>query len=323
MVRAGEDVTFVDVVPEHVAKIRTTGLEIQAFNETFRVTAPAVTPDELKGPLECVLLATKAHHTMAALEQIKPLLAPDGFVVLLQNGLNQDEAGAFLGRERTVCAFINFSADYLEPGVIFYGGPGAFWVGEIDAGPVPPRVEQVVQRLRAWGDVHATDNIWGFLWGKEAYGAMLDATALTNEPGRVAIDQARGLMVGLACEVLAVCEGLGVKAEGFDCFEPEYYYPVEGRDEAQLQASLDRLVARRRMDKKTHTGTWRDLAIRKRKTQIDADMGPVLDAAARLGIQVPLLHGLVDMIHEIEDGKREICWENLAELAARKAPTLR
>ena len=44
--RAGHDVTFVDVVPEHVAAIRdpSQGLRITGPVEEFGVTAPAFTP---------------------------------------------------------------------------------------------------------------------------------------------------------------------------------------------------------------------------------------------------------------------------------------
>ena len=86
-----------------------------------------------------------------------------------------------VGAERTVGAFVNFGADYLEPGVIHYGGRGAVVVGEID-GRITPRVDgdsRRVARLRRRAIV--TPNIWGYLWGKEAYGAMLFATALTND----------------------------------------------------------------------------------------------------------------------------------------------
>ena len=41
----------------------------------------------------------------------------------LQNGLNEETIAKIVGTERTVGAHINWSADYLEPGVIHYGGP--------------------------------------------------------------------------------------------------------------------------------------------------------------------------------------------------------
>ena len=62
--RAGHDITFVDVVPEHVAAIRDGGLRITGPVEQFVVTAPAFTADELAGTWQRIFLAVKAQHTV-------------------------------------------------------------------------------------------------------------------------------------------------------------------------------------------------------------------------------------------------------------------
>src|SRR4029453_359316 len=105
--------------------------------------------------------------------------------------------------ERTIGAFVNFSADYLEPGLIHFGGRGTFVIGELD-GSLTPRLRALQSALGHWGDVQLTDNIWGYLWGKQAYGAMLFATALTNDSMADAIDAHRAVMLELAREVLRV-----------------------------------------------------------------------------------------------------------------------
>ena len=315
MVRGGEDVLFVDRDAEHVRAMRERGLTIRGFADTFTVPARAATPDELPAlldrPLERVILAVKAPATEGAVESFADLLAPDGCVVSLQNGLNEVAIARRVGERRTVGAFINFSADYLEPGVIQFGGPGAFYIGELD-GTLTPRLEELRRALGHWGDVRITDNIWGFLWGKQAYGAMLFATALTNETMADGIDRHRPVMVALAREVLAVAAALGVRPLGFDGFEPEV---VGARDQAAVDASLDRLIAVRRQDQKVRTGVWRDLAVRKRRTEVDAHFVPILEEAKRLGIEAPLLARMVEMIHDIEEGRRPLATENLLELA--------
>ena len=317
MARGGEDVLFVDRDAEHVRAIHERGLTIRGYDKSFTVQAPAVTPEGLRdaagGRLETVLLAVKAPATEGAVAQLADLLAPDGCVVSLQNGLNELEIARQVGERRTVGAFVNFSADYLEPGLIHFGGPGAFYVGELD-GSTTPRLEALRDALGHWGGgpVRTTDNIWGFLWGKQAYGAMLFATALTNESMADGIDGHRPLMVALAREVLAVADAKDVHPLGFDGFEPEV---VGSGDEAAVNASLDRLVELRRQDQKTHSGVWRDLAVRKRRTEVDAHFRPIVAEAERLGQRTALLTRMVEMIHEIEDGRRPLATENLDELA--------
>jgi 2-dehydropantoate 2-reductase len=216
-----------------------------------------------------------------------------------------------IGERRTVGAFVNFSADYLEPGLIHFAGRGTFVIGELN-GALTPRLESLRSALGHWGEVRTTDNIWGYLWGKQAYGAMLFATALTNDSMADAIDQHREVVVDLAREVLGVAAGLHVKPLGFDGFEPE---SISSSDAAVVGASLDRLIAIRRTDEKTHSGVWRDLAVRKRRTEVDAHFLPIVERASQVGVDVPLLQRMIAMIHDIEDGRREFAGANLDELA--------
>lgn len=318
MVRGGVDVLFVDADEAHVAAINGSGLTIQGYADTFTVPAKAVTPEGMPDELDAVLLAVKAPATERVMQEVGPRLAGNGFVVSIQNGLNELVIGKEVGRERTIGCFINFSADYLEPGLVHFAGPGAFWLGELN-GEITSRLQQLQRDLSHWGggEVRTTDNIWGFLWGKMAYGAMLFATALTNESMAEAIAQYRLLMVGLAREVLTVAAKEDVQPLGFDGFEPEILHNSKG---AGVDESLERLIEIRRRDQKTHSGVWRDLAVRKRKTEVDAMYGPILKLARNHGVDTPLLERMVSMIHEVEDGRRKLARENLDELERASTP---
>src|SRR5690242_13379347 len=161
LARAGHDVTFVDVVPEHVAAIDRDGLRITGPLAELCVRSAAFTPATLRGEWQTIMLATKAHHTSDATRALLPHLSSDGCVISAQNGLNELEIAEIVGTERTVGAFVNFGADYLEPGLIHYGGRGAVVVGEID-GTLSPRATAIRD---AWRDFDsnaiATENIWG------------------------------------------------------------------------------------------------------------------------------------------------------------------
>src|SRR5579863_9043438 len=213
LVRAGHDVLFVDRAGEHVTAMARDGLSITGPVATFKVKAAAITPEQVKGPLGMVLLCVKAQDTEGAARAIAPHLAPDGFIVSVQNGLNELVIAEIVGKPRTVGAFVNFGADYVEPGVIQYGGRGAVVVGEID-GRITPRAE-TLHRLFLQFDDRAvlTSNIWGYLWAKLAYGAMLFATALTNASMAdcLASTAHRALFVALPREVMRVAAAARVK----------------------------------------------------------------------------------------------------------------
>ncbi len=192
---------FCDADPDHVAAINANGLRIEGPVESFSVEARAVTPEELPDGLGAVLLAVKSQHTESALGTVAPRLAANGFVVSLQNGVNERAIAALLGPERTVGAFVNFGADYLGPGRIFLGGRGALYVGELDG----RRTNRLERLLRDLPDAKETANIIGFLWAKEAYGAMLFATAVSDLSiaDALAEPRYRPVYVQLAREVLA------------------------------------------------------------------------------------------------------------------------
>ena len=316
LARAGHDVTMVDNVDEHVAAIDRDGIRITGPIAEFTQRVPAFTPATLAGEWNTIMLATKAHHTEAATRALLPHLSAAGCVISVQNGLNELTIAEIVGAERTVGAFVNFGADYMEPGVILHGSRAAVVVGEID-GRITPRVIAIRDAWRDFDDrAIVTPNIWGYLWGKEAYGAMLFATALTNESiaDALAMPAYRHLYVALAREILAVAKARGVTPEAFDGFDPAAYLPEASHGAAAR--SLDDLVAHNRRSAKTHSGIWRDLAVRKRATEVDAQLGIVATLGQQGGVATPLTGRLVELIHDIEKGARPQSMATLDALAA-------
>lgn len=317
LVRAGHDVTFVDIVEEHVRAIADAGrgLAITGPVAALSVTAPAFLPGEVRGVWRKVFLCVKAHHTEAATRALLPHLAADGYVLSLQNGLCETVIEPIVGRERTMGAFVNFGADWMGPGEVMYGNRGAVVLGELD-GRITGRLESLHRLMLDFDDrAIMTDNIWGYLWGKLAYGAMLFAQALGQDSiaGSLANPALYPLWVGLGREVMAVADAEGVRAEGFNGFDPDAF----GRNgtAAAAQASIDAMVAFNRTSTKTHSGVWRDLAVRKRRTEVDVQIAPISAIGARHGLATPLIDRLVAMIHEIEQGRRPMTDANLVELA--------
>src|SRR4051812_8487199 len=147
LARAGGDVTLVDTVVEHVDAIARDGLRLTGPIDEFTVRVPAFTPQMLNGTWDEIILATKAHHTEPAVRALVPHLTPGGCVVSAQNGLNELLIAQVVGAARTVGAFVNFGADYLEPGVIHYAGHGAVVIGEID-GRITPRATAICDAWR-------------------------------------------------------------------------------------------------------------------------------------------------------------------------------
>jgi 2-dehydropantoate 2-reductase len=305
LARAGHEVLFVDVVPEHVAAIAAGRLAVEGPVAAFTTGGAAATPDRMRGRHKLILLAVKAHHTETATRALAPFLAEDGAVVSCQNGLNELVIAEIVGRNRTIGAFVNFGADYLKPGRILYGGRGAVVVGELD-GARTPRIEALHALLQVFEpDAVLSDNVFGYLWGKAAYGGILKASALTNDSiaDFIADPARKPLILALVREILRVAAAEAVTPIGFDGFDPHAF---AGTDDAAIADTMARMVAYNRRSAKSHSGVWRDLAVRKRPTDVAAQLAPVRAAARRHGIPTPMADKLVALIGAIEAGQRPI-----------------
>ncbi len=306
--RAGLPVLMVDIVREHVEACRTTGVQISGPVEQFRQVVPAVTPEALQGEYETIVLAVKAQATESALAMLKPHLAPGGYVLSAQNGLNELAIARSVGAERTMGCFVNFGADWLGPGEILFGNRAAVVVGEID-GSIRARTRQMYTDLLLFEpDAVLTDNIWGYLWGKLAYGAMLFATALTKDSMSANFADPRRFDVfdQLAREVMAVAAVRGVVPVGFNGFDPACFAP--GAADAGARASIAALAEFNRHTAKTHSGIYRDLAVRMRKTEVDPQIGVIAELGRESGIPTPAITALVALIHDVEDGRRPMAF---------------
>ena len=306
LARAGVPVLLVDVVKDHVEACRTTGLQIEGKIENFTQRLPAATPGELKGSYSRILLAVKAQATEDAVRALLPHLKPEGFIVSVQNGLNEKTIAALAGPARTLGCFVNFGADWLGPGRVLYGGRGEVYVGEIDG-----TVRERTRELHGWfkhfePDAVLTDNIWGVLWAKLAYAAMLFATSINNDgmTGNFGDPSREVVFVRLGQEVLDVARAAGITPLAFSSFDFAAY--ERGAPAGSARRALDHLAERRRNAGKTHSGFWRDLAVRKRKTELDPLFDPVIAEARRHGIATPALDLLIELVHDIEAGRREL-----------------
>ena len=304
LARARHDVTFVDRAEDHVAAINRAGLRIEGPLAQFVSKVPAFLPEDLVGEFAHVVLAVKAQDTAEATQALSPHLSRDGYVVSAQNGLNELVIKTIVGDSRTMGCFVNFGADYLEPGLIQYAGRGAVVLGEID-GRVTPRIGELHRALRDFDDgAIVTTNIWGYLWGKLAYGAQLFATALTNDSiaDALADPRYRDVYVEVAREVMRVARARHITPEGFNGFDPHAFAPDAERGVAER--SLDEMVAFNRRSAKTHSGIWRDIAVRKRRTETDAQLGLIVTLGTEAGVATPLVSRLIELMHEVEGGKR-------------------
>ena len=303
---AGHEVSVVARGP-HLAAIRGRGLTlIEADAE--RTIAPAAATDDLRelGAHDIVLLALKAHQITPVAADLAGLLAPEGVLVTLQNGIPwwyfQKLGGEFAGRvvetvdpggtlartidpDRLIGCIAYPAAIIAEPGVIRHVEGNRFPLGELD-GSDTPRVQRVSEtftgagfKARILDDVRS--EIWLKLWGNLTFNPISAMTHATL----VDICQfplSRELAVALMTEAQAVGERLG----------------------AHFRVPLERRINGAEAVGRHKTSMLQDVEAGK-PLEIDGMLGAVVELADATGIPVPALRTLYACVSLLDRTIRE------------------
>ena len=311
----GHDVLLVDTVAEHVAAMNDCGLRISGIRGDRVFKVRACSPAELNAPLGFVILAVKAQATRAALGPLVPLLATDGFVVSMQNGICEEEIAELVSPERTLGCLVHYAADYQEPGHVQLASEHEIYFGELD-GRLTPRLRLVTETLSALMPALPTDNIWGWKWTKMCFVSLYFAGALLDIPFYETVQRRefRPTFAAVVTEAVRVAHGLGhTRLERYHTFEPALF--ADGYT-PEAEAVLESIAKPNPKSLKVFTGMQRDLMVRKRKTEVDETVGMVVSKARALGLAVPLHEEIWRQIKQIEQGDRAMDWRNVEKLAS-------
>ena len=101
--------------------------------------------------------------------------------------------------------------------------------------------------------------------------------------------------------MLSVAKAQDIRLKSFNGFEPSAFLPGGNLEDANR--SLDALVEFNRHSAKTHSGIWRDLAVRKRRTEI-GEYEQIMLKGEQMGVAMPVTKRLVELIRDIEEGRR-------------------
>jgi len=127
------------------------------------------------------------------------------------------------------------------------------------------------------------------------------------------------MLVALVAEGIAVADAAGIDLEAFDEFDPASYWAAVRGDAGARAHAMAIVAAHYRENTKTKTGIWRDLAVRRRKTEVGALLGATVAKANGLGLSMPLTTRLIAMIEDLETGRRVMSWANVDELVRAMA----
>ena len=321
LARDGHDVTLIDMWPDHVEQMRTSGLQLTGLTEpeNFSVKPTAMHITELQSvsksaPFDVALLSVKSYDTDWAAMMIAQYLAPDGFVVSLQNGINEERIAAVVGWGKTVgCIASRIAVELTAPGqirrLVALGGEAhtVFRIGEAH-GRETPRVRRLADMLARIDSAKVTDNLWGERWTKLGINCMRNPVAAATGRGGNDNDNdpvTRRLAIHLAGEAVGIGEAQGYQLGKMYGMEPEQLRAAHEGDGAAIEACEARLIE----GTKTRSGEQRPSMgqdmMKGRRTEIDYLNGLVVAKATELGLSAPYNAGIADVVRRIERGEIE------------------
>jgi 2-dehydropantoate 2-reductase len=309
---AGETIALAAGSDRAAGAIRAGGLRVRG-----ETTAPApallgATLPVQAAPYDLMLLCTRTDASDAALAAAAPLLAADGALVCVQNGLPEERAAARLGAGRTLGAVIGWSASSDAYGDYVVTGGGKFILGAMDG--AMDKLEGARAVLARAFPVRVTPNLAGARWTKLAFNCALSTLCAVSglDFGHLAARlDARRLALRIVGEAVAVAQARCVHLEKVVGLDPRWFRP--GAIPAAIQHALIWLAASRRP--RQRSGMLQRLLAGRPAGQVDDLNGAVAEAAQKAGLPAPLNARLRDLVHAIERGEERLGPHQLERLS--------
>ncbi|MBF9059999.1 2-dehydropantoate 2-reductase [Rhodobacterales bacterium HKCCSP123] len=319
---AGLDVTFIDQWPAHVEAMRANGLTVNLPERQIHTRVKALhlcEIAEIREPFDVVFMVVKAYDTRWAAEMIKPVLAEDGFVVGLQNGMTHEDIADIVGAHRTIGAVIQIASNMWEPGVTNRQNDtdeSWFALGALD----PERqhlVEYVADLLRHSGTVEVVDDIRSAKWMKLVVNAaeLVPSAIVDTELREAAQDPAY-----LEAMRLAGYEAMSAAlADGATIMPIIGMPPTMSNDPDRYVDQIFEKVLTTFSRDDTLTTSLQDWR-KGRRAEVAEVNGIVVEVLKKQGRAAPMNELVVQMALDIEAGRHEAGRHNAEKLiAAHKA----
>ena len=310
--KAGVSIELINRNKAHVAALKSKGAQVVG---TMQFTQPVVayTPDEMSGTYDILFLMNKQQHNHEVVQMLKNYLAPDGVLVTFQNGLPEMQIAEILGEERVLGCTVAWGATLKEPGVCeLTSSPDAlsYSLGSISRNR-SKHFDKVKELLELMGKVDIEENFLGTRWSKllinAAFSGMSAVLGCTFGEAAGPRDSRR-IVQALIKECIDVCKAGGIRIE-----------PVQGKDIVKLldyNHALKRafsffiipIAIRKHANLKA--SMLQDLE-KGKLTEVDAINGAVSDYGRKVGCPTPMNDRVVEIIHNIEKGKLQPCFDNL------------
>ena len=298
----------------HVDALNANGAHVTGTVE-MHVPVNAITPDQMEGEYDVILLLTKQLHNREVVTFLSDHLAADGVIVTLQNGLPEPGIAEIVGKSHTMGCTVEWGATMSAPGeCTLTSDPDSlsFHMGRME-GITDAQFARVKSLLELMCPVYEEPNLLGARWSKLLINATFSGlgTVIGGTFGDVSAS-ADACRVAIRCIKECIDTGRAAGAT---------FAPVQGKDITKLfyyKSAFKRTLATLLIPiaMKKHRAIEPSMLqdIKKGKPcEIDAINGIVCEQGRKYGVPTPINDRIVQIVKECESGKRKPAPANLRE----------
>lgn len=308
----GGQIDLINRNKAHVAALKEHGARITGTVDMV-VPVTALTPDEMVGEYDIILLLTKQLLNREVVTFLKGHLAEDGVIVTLQNGLPEPGIAEIVGEARTMGCVVEWGATLSAPGVCTLTSDPeslSFHMGRM-AGITDEKFGEVKALLELMCPVHEEANLIGARWSKLLINATFSGlgTVVGGVFGDVSESKA-ARKVAIRCMKECIDVGHAAGAE---------FAPVQGKNITALfyyRNGLKRAIATMlipiamKKHRAIEPSMLQDLK-KGKPCEIDAINGIICEWGRKNGVPTPINDKIVEIVKKCEAGELTPCAENI------------
>ena len=312
--RAGRDVTLIDAYREHVDALNKNGARVIG-KALFTAPVKAITPDELTGTFDLFFYMVKQLSNDIAIPQMIKHCHDKTIICCCQNGLPEMAVAKHWPQDKVFGAPVGWGATYISPGVselTTVESATSVHLGSLD-GTLPPSIFEVQKVLECMCTTILTENLISDRWTKLTVNSMFSgmSTVIGGTFGDVIYDDT-GIrccaVIGSECYRVAKAAGVTLGT----IMGADYNACCSFTDAEGMKACQEILREKNYVHKDLVASMLQD--IRKgKKCEIRYINGVVSEIGDEYGIRTPANDLLVQIVTDIENGKRIPCMENMKD----------
>lgn len=310
--KAGREIDLINRNREHIAALKEKGAHIVGTVD-FVQKVNALLPEEMTEKYDIILLMTKQRMNGEIVRFLKDHLKEDGALCTCQNGLPEPKIAEIIGEDRTLGCAIAWGATFRGKGVSELTSDPAALTFSLGAYGKGNHLQDVKELLECMGTVTVEQNFIGARWSKllinSAFSGLSTVTGATF--GEISKEKrSRRVAQAIMKECIDVAKAAGIRIEPVQGHKIDKLFDYKGKLKKAFSFALIPVAMKKHA--RLISSMLQDLRAGK-KCEIDFINGVVCEYGKKYSVPTPCNERTVQLVHEIEEGKRAISFENIAQ----------